>query len=226
MALRKISISAFENNEKAKSLFCLNITKGRTRGQVIFSVPRAGTLGMESVIVPATFIPIELTQQANRDQLMASTDLRKALSKGLLELIDTDDAMKFMAEDPEAQGEYERIRNAEEFQRNIMVATPLDDIPELGMIDPAMQEYNNNQEKKQQEENANTINGINAAVVHLISLMRETKEDNDAIATVRSMGELEVVDYKYLYENAPQECKQFINWAREKYNKANLTKRK
>ncbi len=216
--MKNITLSEFERDETQKSLYCINTTKGRSRGQVIFSVPRAGTMGMESVIIPPTFIPIELTAQANRDQLLASTDLRKAIAKGLIELVSSVDAISFMGTDPHAKIEFNRLANAQEYQRNVMTATHMDDVPEHNIVDPAMQEF----AAPIHYDMENAVDSVTGSIVHLIGMLQESKDDTDAIASVRAMGELTTQDLKYIYEKAPKECKNLVNWAREKYNRSRL----
>ncbi len=216
--MRTITLLDFERDSTAMSLYCLNATKERKRGLVFFSVPRAGGSGLETVTVAATYIPVELTAQASRDQLLASSDFRKALSKRDIVLVNSDDAINFLKTDPGAQIELERLQNSHEHMRNIMKATDIEDLPETNIVDPALQETSNLAlDNAQLTSDDGRINGVLASVIHLVENLRETRADQEAINSVRSLGEISPSDYKYMYKNAPEDAKLFTSWARQQY---------
>lgn len=78
------------------------------RGNVMFSAK--DDMGQPvPVLVPATFIPIDLTQQATKESLMQSTHLRRALRMGHLVIIDTDSAEEYMRSSKLAQKEMRNL---------------------------------------------------------------------------------------------------------------------
>ncbi|QZE59471.1 hypothetical protein MPK66_gp227 [Erwinia phage pEa_SNUABM_2] len=65
------------------------------RGNVMFSAQ--DDMGQPvPVLVPATFIPIDLTQQATKESLLKSTHLRRALQRNQLVIIDTESAEHYL----------------------------------------------------------------------------------------------------------------------------------
>ena len=64
----------FSELEKLTSggVYILNNTAGHERGKVVFTVPHANGQGHDTVIVPATFIPVDLLEQVSRRQLANS----------------------------------------------------------------------------------------------------------------------------------------------------------
>lgn len=78
------------------------------RGNVMFSAK--DDMGQPvPVLVPATFIPIDLTQQATKESLMQSTHLRRALRMGHLVIIDTESAEEYMRSSKLAQKEMRNL---------------------------------------------------------------------------------------------------------------------
>ena len=94
---------------KNKSIWVGNTTKGSSRGQVVFRVyDRAG--GSTSVNVPDTWLPIDLTEMASREQLLSSSDFRGAIRNGMLVLLKEKQAQELMAKRG-ATDEVQRVRN-------------------------------------------------------------------------------------------------------------------
>ena len=66
-----------------------------------------------TVMVPATFIPVDLTLQAERESITRSHDFRTAVHNGLLRLVDSEEAEKILGT-KEGSQESRRIRNVME----------------------------------------------------------------------------------------------------------------
>ncbi|QZE58101.1 hypothetical protein MPK70_gp225 [Erwinia phage pEa_SNUABM_33] len=100
------------------------------RGNVMFSAK--DDMGQPvPVLVPATFIPIDLTQQATKDSLMQSTHLRRALRMGHLVIIDTKSAEEYMRSSKLAQKEMRNLN-----KMNAAIAAELgEETGELQAID-------------------------------------------------------------------------------------------
>ena len=87
-------------------MYVANRTK--PRGNVMFSAQ--DDMGQPvPVLVPATFIPIDLTQQATKESLLKSTHLRRALQRGQLVIIDTKDAEHYLRTSALAKSEMANI---------------------------------------------------------------------------------------------------------------------
>ncbi|UAW53336.1 hypothetical protein pEaSNUABM30_00218 [Erwinia phage pEa_SNUABM_30] len=100
------------------------------RGNVMFSAK--DDLGQPvPVLVPATFIPIDLTQQATKDSLLQSTHLRRALTMGQLVIIDTKSAEEYLRNSKIAQTEMRNLN-----KMNASIAADLgEETGELAAID-------------------------------------------------------------------------------------------
>ena len=83
--LQGITLTEFNNRRRgtaspSDSLFVLNMSKPG-RGRVAFSV-MGDMNNPTTVIVPRTFIPVDLTLQATLDALLQSPQFRQHLSRG------------------------------------------------------------------------------------------------------------------------------------------------
>lgn len=214
IAQNQIRLRDLEADTKENSVFVLNNTKKEKRGQVIFGVPKATGVGLDTVVVPATFIPIELTEQVSRNQLFNSAEFRKAVSSGMLLLMKSGWASAYL-ESEDAKAEIDRLRNSQEFHRTVMTATKTDDIviPNVDSL-----EEQATASVRGSVDGKGVIHDINPAVVHTVELLKESKDQKGTIASLRAMGELERHDYRYVMENCPNEYLEVINWARKEYN--------
>ena len=107
--IRVIELSDLETQETGK-VFVLNTSKGKERGDVILVAGRvSGDSGADTVVIPATWIPIELTTICPLQQLVQSNNLRTTVSRGQLRLLDADDCIEFLRNNEQAQAEMKRL---------------------------------------------------------------------------------------------------------------------
>ncbi|QZE56424.1 hypothetical protein pEaSNUABM40_00230 [Erwinia phage pEa_SNUABM_40] len=92
------------------------------RGNVMFSAK--DDLGQPvAVLVPATFIPIDLTQQATKTSLMQSTHLRRALRIGQLVILETETAEEYLRTSAMAKTEMRHLN-----KMNASIAAELEEV--------------------------------------------------------------------------------------------------
>ena len=92
-----------------RRVWVVNKTRGENRSRVIFSVPKTRGQGQDLIEVPNTWLPVDLTQQITKRQLMESSDFRTALNAGLLVLIDEKEAQEAL-QDEDAAEELARLK--------------------------------------------------------------------------------------------------------------------
>lgn len=93
-------------NNPVASLYVLNRTE--PKGNVAFNAQN--DLGQPvAVVVPATFIPVDLTQQATKDSLLKSTYFRRALNMGQLVIIENESAEIYLATNAMAKAEMKNL---------------------------------------------------------------------------------------------------------------------
>ena len=79
--------------------------------QILISVPKVNGTGVDVVRIPRTFIPIDLTMQVPRAQLLNSAEFRKTLQKGLINLV-SEPYAKALLSTSDGKAEQRRIENA------------------------------------------------------------------------------------------------------------------
>ena len=94
------------------SLYVLNhsskIMKKPTHLMLSHTSPDSGDT--RPIEVPMTFIPIDLTEFAPKEELLRNSDLLRAIRSGLLELVPPDEAQKQL-DAPHAVAEYDRLQS-------------------------------------------------------------------------------------------------------------------
>lgn len=87
-------------------LFVLNNTE--PRGEILISVPK--DKGRDQlIVVPPTWIPMDLTMQCRRDDILSSPDFRRGLARQFLIAVDPDSAERMLEENETARVEFNRI---------------------------------------------------------------------------------------------------------------------
>ena len=111
--LKGITLTQYNKDfgsDPTASLYVMNRTV--PRGRSCFSV--MGDLGQPAtVIVPSTFIPVDLTTQATRDSLMKSSQFRSLLSNNDLVIVSNLVAEELLTNNPRARTEHKRLFNAD-----------------------------------------------------------------------------------------------------------------
>lgn len=101
------TISDLERTSKG-SVFVINNLKQEVRGNIVIPVARKNGNGQDVVRVPPTFIPIDLTMQVSKSQLMESTEFRKTIANRLLLLV-TPEYAETILDTPEGQEESRQV---------------------------------------------------------------------------------------------------------------------
>lgn len=105
--LKELNLRALEMSNDTR-LYVVN--RCSPRGEILMSVTRPN--GREqTVTVPATWIPIDLTLQSRRQELLDSPDFRRAVARGYVVPVDADEAEEFCANNSMAVTELSRILN-------------------------------------------------------------------------------------------------------------------
>ncbi len=98
-------------SDSVASLFVLNRTE--PRGNVMFSAQN--DMGQPAtVVVPATFIPIDLTTQATKESLLKSTYFRRCLTMQQLVIIDNESAERYLSTNKLAQSEMRKLNKMDD----------------------------------------------------------------------------------------------------------------
>lgn len=109
-AIKRYTVSEIENQPTNQALWALNgsANVNSQPGDIVIGVPKLNGARADTLFLPSTWLPINLTDQMSRAQMLASSEFRKAVNSGLVELISEEDA-KRMLNDDGATEEKERL---------------------------------------------------------------------------------------------------------------------
>lgn len=107
---KSMTIADLEESGEKGSVWVLNTMTGDLQGQLLINVPKKHGNGQDLVRVPKTFVPIDLTAQVSKGQLMESAEFRKTITGGLLKLITPEYAELVLSSD-EGKEESRRVIN-------------------------------------------------------------------------------------------------------------------
>lgn len=174
--MKTISLNDLMQQEPFEPVYVLNTTKGGDRGEVFFTVPNSNGTKEDQVRIPNTYIPVCLTDQVTRKQLLDSSSFRRAVSLGAISLISADDA----------EAELESSQNANEVARvrEVMASATITDVQEgLG-------------------ESSEATPALPAPVMTFVELMETYGNDDAALDNLRNLGVLQPNEYKAIWEKA------------------------
>jgi len=109
-----LSIAQVASQDPNISIWAINnspMSSIERAGEITIPIPKPNGAGYNHLSIPMTWLPIELTSQIPRDQLLQSVELRHAINEELIGLISEKDASHLMGE-PEARAERKRLREA------------------------------------------------------------------------------------------------------------------
>jgi hypothetical protein len=93
---KALSLQDIGKQQSYENVWAVNTTQGEDRGNVFFTVANAQGTREDNVILPITWVPINLTEQVTRDQLLGSASFRRALSIGYITIISEEDANRVL----------------------------------------------------------------------------------------------------------------------------------
>lgn len=205
-----LTIRDLEKTDKG-GIFVLNKTMGIEKGRIVFPVPKANGMGSDAVIIPGTFIPIDLTEQVSRKQLLESSEFRKCVNSRRIEIITEEEYARLMGQEG-AKEENDRLYNVQQaYMNTVQSLDNILDANQNNVVDPALASLQRNQAGRAEiasgDVNEDDIR-ITPAVLQVIASLEEDKEEMAAINTLRSLGELTEEDYRYVLRNAGKEFTQ------------------
>ena len=101
------NIHDLENQSKG-SVWVLNKTRKEERSELFFTVAKQNGTGLDQVVIPDTWIPIDLTQSVPIKQLIANSDFRRGLRDRFFVVI-TDEYARELLDQEGASDEQQRL---------------------------------------------------------------------------------------------------------------------
>lgn len=202
-----LTLNELENRTKG-SIYVLNNTKQPEQGEVSFTVPKLGQSGVDNVVVPSTFIPIDLMEQVSRKQLMESSEFKKAV-RGKVLLLITDEYAKELLSEEDAVYEQERLFN--QSQATMNMAQSIEGMQTGDMLHPEL--------ARRQISNADNdvVEGVSPKVAAVLSTLEESNDERGAISSLRTVeSTLTDKDFAYIVKQCGSKYSILKEWARKR----------
>jgi hypothetical protein len=105
MAINAISISELDENiggslwvlNDAQNMKRKNGQKGTIRGKIFIGIPDVAGKTTDGLVIPQTWLPIDVNTMVPRQQLLQSRQFRRALNDGLIKIISEEDAQRILS---------------------------------------------------------------------------------------------------------------------------------
>lgn len=184
--LRKLTIRQAETSDDSR-LFVINQAKPQ-RGNINITVGGHGG-EKHTIQAPATFIPVDLSNQLEKDLILRNPNFRRIHASGHVCIVHGDDAEAFLQR-PEVQREYQRIYGA---HANIVQSDSV--VVEQG------NENLTNQGEATLEERA-IKDGINPFIVNMLNRAETGENPADLISELDAqLTTLDIASVRFLADN-------------------------
>lgn len=196
--LRRLTIRQAETNDDSR-LFVLNQTRAPSRGNINLTISGHGG-EKQTIQAPATFIPVDLSNQLEKELVLRSPNFRRLHAAGHVAIVHPDDAEAFLQR-PEVVREYQKIYGAHAIT-NVAPTVAIEDAQTFTAGDEATM-----------EERALEA-GISPFIVNMIGRAESGENPNDLIAELDSkLTELDITSVRFLADNTA--VPQIKEWATE-----------
>jgi len=178
----EITIASLEEGDHTKAIWALNgsaNSAARQAGEVHIGIPKRNGTKVDDLFLPMTWLPIRITDQIPRAQLLESSEFRNAVNNGLLTLISDEKARAIMSEDGAAD-ERERLS---ERAKQIRDATAARTIKDSGAEVVSVQELADASRNQDQAEERDP-NALDAGFVMFVNAVKDLP-DVDALNRIR-----------------------------------------
>lgn len=217
LKVRKMQELLQSDRIKFEEIWVLNktsVTEDKP-GSVLFSVKVDGD--EQSIIIPSTWIPINLTDQVPADVLASSPNFRKVINSGRLTMHYAEDCIRFM-QDKDAQAELNRIKEVDNQLQNIINTGSYDEGIKIDVVS-----QNENAAPLNKE---NRISSIASArelgdpkALGVLMLVYQVMNDSEITAVAKmntlrtNRPKMNKIDLKYIMETS--EDVNIQNWAKK-----------
>jgi len=184
---------------------------GKQAGNLVITVVVNGI--QEPLFVPATWIPINLSEFINSEDVLKEPKFRREISIGRLTLHDAEECEKFMQQ-PDARAEYERIHEMRTeidgvVNQNIEVYS--DNLTRDSQ--PSMEIASNRIQSEEQAQAAQANGSVGVLTLVVQTLMDDDTDPAQKMNALRTnQSQLNEVDLKYIIKTCSIQSIQ--NWAR------------
>lgn len=176
----EVTIDDLEAQDAKAPIWVLNSSaqsRARMSGEVHIGIPKPNGTKVDDLFLPMTWLPIRITDQIPRRQLLDASEFRNAVNSRVMELISAERAKKILAEDG-AEEERDRL---EARQRQIDEAQAARGIQGSGAEIVSVQELSENNKTMVESETVDP----NALDSGFLMFVEAIKQDTDVEALNR-----------------------------------------
>lgn len=104
-----LTVSEAEKQKESSSLWVLNNSgaQGRQKGKINITIPE-GNGQVHTIIIPVTFIPVDITTQATKNAVLQNPQFRRLVQGKMLNVLSDEHAASLL-QSPDAQKEQQRL---------------------------------------------------------------------------------------------------------------------
>lgn len=210
--VKQMSFEELEKDPEKGPVWVFNGTQqgsDNQRRQLMLIVPSLQGNTADTIIIPRTFIPINLTEQVSKKQLVQSSDFRKAVARGLLILTDEETAKTIL-------GRRDSIIEKERLKMEAMKSREL-----LNANNMAVVAEGEGTSATDNKENVQLIRDVSPAVMQV---MADTKgrQQIEIKNSLQNIGTLTQKDFEYVLSNSSEQgLSKLAKWAERKIEKMN-----
>lgn len=192
--MKSVSLNELREYPASRSVWVLNTTTSsptmqrnidpetgkwkQERADVVIQVNSAVGDERETVVIPQSFLPVDVTEYASLRDLLESGSFRKALREGLITVIDEDSADELFNA-PGADVERKRLREQEIKIRNLSAARAITKTEVINVSNPS--------------ENGNHVPYSEVRPVHEIPHTEEDDFDPSFVANVMRWSQMDSI---------------------------------
>ena len=234
-----MTLAELERNDSGP-IWVMNTTHA-PEAKIILGVLRRNGVGSDPLRIPKTFIPIDLTLQVPRTQIMESADFRRTVGGGLVKIV-TPEYAELILNTEEGRAEQERVDNEMSRVRALVENEAISGDPVISSAERrasevasaarngrALDQAESNSEtrahkKRQQEGGSVSASGAGSAALKIQLICADFKEENwepsKVVLEIKRYGEqkLTTADFKLLSSTFKEVPKVFA-YLREVYKK-------
>lgn len=210
---QSLSISDIEEQLSSTPIYAINSSAESGVGQagdILLGIPKINGSKIDGLRIPQTWLPVELTLQIARNQLLAASEFRQAIQSNLLILIGKDDAQR-MNTQAGAKQERERIAAQQNHVRTAGGARTISD--SATSITRANANDNDDDDESSSKDYDSMsvaqkaqagVENVEAGITPSFQMWADrlaTDTDMGAVNTMRSKGRFSRLELKYLQKN-------------------------
>lgn len=214
--IRALSMSELEEQASSVPIFAINSSAesavGRA-GEILLGIPKINGTKVDPLRIAQTWLPVELTRQISRSQLLAASEFRQAIDSKLIILISAADAQK-LEKQSGARHERERIAAAQTHVRTASAARTISDsTAEISRADGGQDEDDSHREESHltvAQQAAAGVENTEDGITPSFSMWADRlalDTDIGATNTMRSKGRFSKKELRYLLVNLPNHPK-------------------